>query len=56
MASIWFPFKHDTGLFHIRFCPLKNLNLRFRGSSNQRLIDVPASLKTGAVVLWDERQ
>ena len=36
--------------------PLKNLNLRFRGSSNQRLIDVPASLKTGAVVLWDERQ
>ena len=35
---------------------LKNLNLRFRGSSNQRLIDVPASLKTGAVVLWDERQ
>ena len=35
---------------------LKNLNLRFRGSSNQRLIDVPASLKTGSVVLWDERQ
>lgn len=34
----------------------QNLNLRFRGSSNQRLIDVPASLKTGAVVLWDERQ
>ena len=25
-------------------------------SRNQRLIDVPASLKTGAVVLWDERQ
>ena len=35
---------------------LKNLNLRFRGSSNQRLIDVPASLKTGQIVLWDERQ
>ena len=34
----------------------KNLNLRFRGSSNQRLIDVPASLKTGSVVLWDETQ
>ena len=34
----------------------KDLALRFRGSSNQRLIDVPASLKTGAVVLWDERQ
>lgn len=37
-------------------CKSQNLNLRFRGSSNQRLIDVPASLKTGAVVLWDERQ
>ena len=35
---------------------LKDISLRFRGSSNQRLIDVPASLKTGAVVLWDERQ
>ena len=34
----------------------KNLNLRFRGSSNQRLIDVPASLRTGSVVLWDETQ
>ena len=35
---------------------LHDITLRFRGSSNQRLIDVPASLKTGAVVLWDERQ
>ena len=34
----------------------KNLSLRFRGSSNQRLIDVPASLKSGQIVLWDERQ
>ena len=34
----------------------KNLGLRFRGSENQRLIDVPQTLKTGAVVLWDERQ
>ena len=34
----------------------KNLNLRFRGSSNQRLIDVPTSLKSGSVVLWDETQ
>lgn len=32
----------------------KNLSLRFRGSENQRLIDVPASLKTGNVVLWEE--
>ena len=29
----------------------KNLSLRFRGSENQRLIDVPASLSAGTVVL-----
>lgn len=29
----------------------KNLNLAFRGSSNQRLIDLPATLKSGAIVL-----
>lgn len=34
----------------------KDLNLRFRGSSNQRLIDVPASLKTKKVVLWEDWQ
>ena len=34
----------------------KNLSLRFRGSDNQRLIDVPASLKTGKTVLWDDEQ
>ena len=34
----------------------KNLSLRFRGSSNQRLIDIPKTLQTGAVVLWDEAQ
>ena len=34
----------------------KNLNLRFRGSENQRLIDVPASLKRGEVVLWEDWQ
>ena len=32
----------------------KNLGLRFRGSSNQRLIAVQASLKTGETVLWDD--
>lgn len=31
---------------------LKDISLRFRGSSNQRLIDVPASLAAGQVVLW----
>lgn len=34
----------------------KNLSLRFRGSENQRLINVPASLKKGAVVLWEDWQ
>ncbi len=33
---------------------LKDLALRFRGSSNQRLIDVPNTLKRGEVVLWDD--
>lgn len=32
---------------------LKDLNLRFRGSSNQRIILVPQSLKKDEVVLWD---
>ena len=34
----------------------KDLSLRFRGSSNQRLIDVPASLREGNVVLWQDWQ
>ena len=33
----------------------KNLNLRFRGSENQRLIDVPASLQAGKVILWEDK-
>ncbi len=34
----------------------KNLSLRFRGSENQRLIDVPKSLASGQVVLWEDWQ
>lgn len=30
----------------------RDLSLPFRGSSNQRIIDVPASLKANEVVLW----
>lgn len=31
---------------------LKDISLRFRGSSNQRILDVPASLAAGAPVPW----
>ena len=34
----------------------KNLMLRFRGSENQRIIDVPRSLKGNAVVIWQDWQ
>ncbi|MBE5962102.1 MAG: anaerobic ribonucleoside-triphosphate reductase activating protein [Lachnospiraceae bacterium] len=33
----------------------KNLNLRFKGSENQRTIRVKESLEAGTVVLWDEK-
>lgn len=32
----------------------KNLMLQFRGSSNQRIIDVKKSLAAGEVVIWDK--
>lgn len=32
----------------------KNLNLRFRGSENQRLIDVRKSQQAGTVILWED--
>ena len=32
---------------------LRNLRLRFRGSENQRLLNVKETLKTGQIVLWD---
>lgn len=34
----------------------KNLQLQFRGSNNQRIVDVPKSLATGEVVLWGKRK
>ena len=34
----------------------KNLSLRFRGSENQRIIDVPASLAENCIVLWQDWQ
>lgn len=33
---------------------LKDIRLRFRGSSNQRVIDVPQTLKNGQLILWNE--
>lgn len=32
----------------------KNLSLRFRGSNNQRLIDIPQSLAAGRTILWTD--
>lgn len=31
----------------------KNIRLRFRGSENQRIIDLPTTLKTGEITLWE---
>ena len=33
---------------------LKNISLRFRGSSNQRLIDMKKTLAAGETVLWTD--
>ncbi len=41
------------GEFHLAE---KNLSLRFRGSENQRLIDISKSLEAGKAVLWDGRE
>lgn len=35
---------------------LKDITLRFRGSSNQRLIDVPASLASREAVTWEDEK
>ncbi len=32
---------------------LRNLTLQFRGSSNQRIIDVQLTLRTGDLILWE---
>lgn len=33
----------------------KDVSLPFRGSRNQRLVDVPASIRAGACVLWSDQ-
>ena len=34
----------------------KNLSLRFRGSENQRIIDMPKTLEAGKIILWQDWQ
>ena len=34
---------------------LKDLGLRFRGSSNQRIIALPESLRAGKTVIWEDK-
>lgn len=33
---------------------LKDISLRFRGSANQRIIDMPQTLQKGTVTLWND--
>lgn len=35
-------------------CDLKDSSLLFRGSSNQRLVDLPKSVKAEQIVLWED--
>lgn len=35
---------------------LKDITLRFRGSSNQRLIDMKQTRQSGNIVLWDDKK
>ena len=41
------------GEFHLEE---KDPSLRFRGSRNQRIIDVKKTMETGETVLWDGRK
>jgi len=34
---------------------LKDITLQFRGSSNQRLIDLPSTLQSGQITLWEKK-
>ncbi len=33
----------------------QNLKIRFRGSDNQRIIDVKKTMEAGEIVLWEEK-
>ena len=33
----------------------KNLKIRFRGSDNQRIIDIKKTMEAGEIILWEEK-
>ncbi|MBQ1183511.1 MAG: radical SAM protein, partial [Clostridia bacterium] len=35
---------------------LKDISLRFKGSSNQRLIDLKSTLASGEIVIWNNKK
>ena len=52
-SNIWCNIQYVDVLVDGRYIDaLKDLTLKFRGSSNQRLIDVKETLKQGKIILW----
>lgn len=57
--------KNDKNIEFIRYIDVlvdgkfdenkKDINLKFRGSSNQRIIDVQETIRSSSIVLWEDR-